>query len=321
MHVLQPTTLEKRTHQITWGVCILVLCFFLFFNLSKHEPGLARVSPYGEDPYDAVGSFGIQLSAAAALISLMRVLRPRQGGVVSREALTLILKGNNVALVSMLVTLAADGMAMVRYLNRWTGSGTGWILAAGWAGLALAGGLALWGMLRLGRPLKQARETGAWIRVAAVWAAALLALGFYPEAWRETTAGAILTALAGMLLLFFQSVTLAWFLWPGGKTPAFETFLDDLTALYHYMKLRLQGVPLIKKFQLPRRLNPRRHPWLLVILLALGAGLALLAAEGLGEGLPKPEAMLLVAGVYVGIEGAGVLLGYVLFNRYLGIFG
>ncbi len=41
--------------------------------------------------------------------------------------------------------------------------------------------------------------------------------------------------------------------------------------------------------------------------------------EVLGEGAPNRSIILLMLTVFIGIEGAGVLLGYVLFRQFLGI--
>ena len=68
-------------------------------------------------------------------------------------------------------------------------------------------------------------------------------------------------------------------------------------------------------------LNPRRHPWNLVILLALGMGILLAAAEALGEGLSSNWRLArLVLSVFVSMEGLAVATGYLLLGNYLGIY-
>ena len=57
-------------------VFFLTIFFWAFFDNSKNLPALAVINPFAEDPYDAVGSFGIQLSLFAALLSLLRAFRP-----------------------------------------------------------------------------------------------------------------------------------------------------------------------------------------------------------------------------------------------------
>ncbi len=59
----------------------------------------------------------------------------------------------------------------------------------------------------------------------------------------------------------------------------------------------------------------------MVILTAVALGLLLVTVEAFAEGMsPNLGRALLVVGVYVGLEGAGVALGYILFGKYLGIF-
>jgi hypothetical protein len=107
--------------------------------------------------------------------------------------------------------------------------------------------------------------------------------------------------------------------------------LDDLLALYHWLKTHANFAGFL--FSGPEKLanifwirallnwlNPRKHVWNLVILVALGMGIALVMAEFLSEGAPQQSVMLIVLIVFIGIEGAGVLLGYVLFKQFLGLF-
>jgi hypothetical protein len=58
--------------------------FVVFFFASKHRFG--EVNPFAEDPYDAVGSFGIQLAAVAALAAWLRVVRPYPRPGAPRQA-------------------------------------------------------------------------------------------------------------------------------------------------------------------------------------------------------------------------------------------
>jgi hypothetical protein len=52
--------------------------FYLFFQTSKHNPALSSVNAFADDPYDAVGSFGVQFALFTALLSLVRAFRPYQ---------------------------------------------------------------------------------------------------------------------------------------------------------------------------------------------------------------------------------------------------
>ena len=65
----------------------------------------------------------------------------------------------------------------------------------------------------------------------------------------------------------------------------------------------------------------RAHPQACVAIVALSGGLGLFAIEALGEGLPATfSKTLLLLGVIVGIEAAGITIGYALLGRQLGLW-
>jgi hypothetical protein len=308
--------------------CLLAVLFWIFFDVSKHDPALAQANVFAEDPYDAVGSFGIQLAMLSALISFVRIVRPYPKGIAVGH-LTLILRGNAVALLSIVVTLTADMIAMLRYLSEWTGSTAGWQLALAAAGLMALTAWAGWLVIRLGQSLKLPEGERAWGKSIAVCLAGFLVLAVYPEAWRQRVPGPILTALVGMVLLFVLSSAIAQLIFPQYDRP-YEDVLDDFSALYQWLQAHAhfaRGLFMwIERFAaiwwvraVANWLNPRKHTWNLAILAALGMGVALVLAEAIGEGAPDRSRILLVLTVFIGIEGAGVLLGYILFRQYLGI--
>jgi len=70
-----------------------------------------------------------------------------------------------------------------------------------------------------------------------------------------------------------------------------------------------------------RWLNPRKHPWRIALLLGVFMGIALLLSAMSGEGGPPQLGKLaMVAAVFIGAEYGGVLLGYTLFAKPLGLF-
>src|SRR5512141_816551 len=90
---------------ISFVVFLLTIFFVTFFDNSKNIPLLAVVNPFAEDPYDAVGSFGIQLAFFAALLSLIRAFRPYATKEFPSNQPLLILRGEIVALLAISVTL------------------------------------------------------------------------------------------------------------------------------------------------------------------------------------------------------------------------
>jgi hypothetical protein len=325
----RPSPIVRHVKLATLSTGLLAVLFLIFFNTSKHDPALAQANVFIDDPYDAVGSFGVQLGLLAALLSCLRTFRPYPQGILLGH-LSLILRGDAVALLSVVVTLAADGVAMLRYLPAWTGSAAGWRLALLAGGLFAFTALAELIVIELGRRLGLLSGRHPWLPSIAVCLAGLTALALYPPVWRESAPGGIFTALVGMALLFvLVAVTVRLVFPPGGETAG--DLIEDLSALYQWAKAHAGPAgfvfPLIERAvanpplrAIIRWLDPRQHAWNLVILAGLGMGLVLVTMEMLAEGAPNRSLILLVLAVFMGIEGAGALLGYALFRQYLGIF-
>jgi hypothetical protein len=329
MFVNDKTVLRLRfTAGVVFGLALL---FFAFFNVSKHSFG--DVNPFGDDPYDAVGSFGIQLTMLAALLGLLRALRPASAGEISTSRVQLVLRACGLALLSLVVTLAADGIALARYPALWIGSPAGQQLVYLTGGLALlavlAGALVFYTAGGLARPVGW--NGRRWIVALAICALGALALALYPAEWRQGVAGVIATAAMGMLMFFIGCWVLARAIFPV-LDGAYEDVLDDLAAVVGWLKEHIRparGLFNCLEGLAGRRwvraatgwLNPRRHAWNFVLPAALLMGVALMLTEALGEGLaPQLNTVVLVAGVYIGLECAGVLLGYGLLGRFLGLF-
>jgi hypothetical protein len=312
--------------------CLLVGVFWIFFDASKHNDLFMKANVFLEDPYDAVGSFGVQLAALGALLSFVRLLRPYPQGITC-DALRRIIRGEAVALCAVSVTLSADGLAMLRYLHGWIGLSAGWLLVGSASALLAVTALAGRRLYQLGRTLKIYSSRSSWQRTLLVCLAGTLVLMFYPEGWRQSVPGGVFTALVGMAILFILTASIVKSAFPPCGEQS-EDFLDDLYALYEWVKAHANSAGSI--FRSGERvslalakiawisgcinwLNLRKHAWNLVILVGLGMGLALFAAEAAAEGAPKASAILMVVSVYTGIETSGVLLGYALFKQYLWI--
>jgi hypothetical protein len=324
-----PMRAPKINTLIVFGLSIL---FLFFFQYCKHAPGLGDVNPFGEDPYDAVGSFGIQLALLAGLLMFVRIFRPYpQTGMLPGQ-FRLALRAGAVTLLSVAVTLAADAIGLARSIVTNGVSPVAWSLAGLVGGMALLTLAVSWFFARSARGLVAPSASRKWGRVAGVLALFLLILAFYPLAWRDSgIPGALITALTGMALLFVTVWALAAAIFPGAEVD-YEDVFDDLAAMYDWLQKKLRfatglfnwlekitALPPVRKIF--GWLNPRRHRWKLVLLAAAGMGASLVLVEALAEGLsPNLGLVLMVFSVYIGIEGAGVALGYGLLGRSLGIF-
>lgn len=326
--------MDKRlTHQFrafSLGILVLAVLFFVFFDRAKHVPMLEAVNPFNVDPYDAVGSFGVLLGLFTALLTLLRAFRPYAGGGISASGIGSILRGAVVVISSVAVTLVADSIAVLRHVPETLGSPGGRTLIGLIVALAIVNA---WGgrWLRIRMyDLPRSHDVGPWWRPILMFAASAVILATYPPEWGEGIAGGILTALLGMLILFAAVWALTTVIFPASEA-ATEDVIDDLAAIYNRLKGRLgflagrfraverfAGHPMLKS--LVGWLNPRRHPWNGVTVGGVLLGLALAAAEALGEGIsPQAGRFVLVGSVFVVIATSGVLVGYGLLGRFLGL--
>ena len=319
----------KASALFIFGLSIL---FYFFFDYCKHAPGIGVSNPFAEDPYDAVGSFGIQLAFLSALLMLVCVFRPYPQKEAAPCQVLLTLRAGLAALLSVAITLAADGIGLARAVV------TSGIFPAVGSLAGLGGGMALltlasgWVFARAARGQDVPSAPRRWGRAVIVSALAIVILAFYPLAWRNSgVPGGVFTALTGMILLFVTAWAITTAVFPAIEFE-YEDIFDDLTAIFQGWKMRAgrltallawmektAGLPPVRKFF--GWFSPRKHRWSLVVLAAVVIGVSLVLVEALVEGLsPNLGRVLLVIIVYVGIEGAGVALGYALLGKYLGIY-
>jgi hypothetical protein len=326
----------RRFKLITLAVFLLSLLFYCFFAASKQISSLANANPFVDDPYDAVGSFGIQLAFGAALISVLRVLRPYPSHQIPAQQYPLIVRTDALSQPSATVTLAADAIALARFPQVWTPFFLGRLLAGLVGGLFLLATLAGWGLARIARAASLRAENRRIVLPAAlIPVAGALILAFYPESWRASVPGGISTALVGMLLLMIPTAALSR-LWTVQVSEHFEDLFDDVAAVWKavtgWLRVKVRWLaPLLARLDrifashpilaIVGWLNPHRHParfgWSVSVVLGIGSVIGF----GIGEGLPSGlSRMLLVGSVYFSLELAGVITAYVLFGRFLGLY-
>lgn len=321
----------KVSALLTVGLAFL---FFLFFETCKHAPALSLVNVFTEDPYDSVGSFGVQLATFLALIAALRAFRPYPSEKIRDCQLLLFARAAYFSCLAIAVTLGADLIAMFRHPSLWAGVQAGHLLAGLLGAMVLLTAFVFWsiarstGMLTLCSPLQR------WIKTSAFSLAGILLLFFYPEQLRQGIPGALLTIVVGMIFLFGLVWALGTAITPS-LDPHFEDVIDDLVIAYQWEKARIKpsspllaldvalekllALPLVRSILL--WLNPRSHPWNIVILLGILMGMALLFAELRGEGgSPQPGRLSMVAAIFICVELGGVLLGYAMLAKPLGLF-
>ena len=312
----------------------LAILFFLFFEICKHAPIFSQVDVFTEDPYDSVGSFGIQLAPFMALLALLRAFRPYPSEKTRDRQLVLFARTAYFSCLAVAVTLGADMIAMIRHPSLWIGVEGGYLLAALLAGMILLTALVFWAISYATRPLPLHSPLQRWIKASTFSLAGILLLALYPEELRQSIHGEILTIAVGIIFLFGLVWALGTAISPS-LDPPFEDVIDDLVITYQWQKAHANpSNPLLALDSILEKLltlsllrsilhwlNPRRHPWNLVILLGVLMGIALLLADMSGEGGPSQLGRLaLVATIFIGVEFGGVLLGYALLAKPIGLF-
>jgi hypothetical protein len=321
--------------QLKMGALItftLAILFYLFFQICKQNPALSQVNPFAEDPYDAVGSFSVQLALFTALLSLIRAFRPYQPGKASDSQELLLLRAAYISCLSIAVTLVADVVAMIRHLPLWTGEAAGRMLAILVGGMALLTVLVAWLLYRTMRRRPQPSAQHLWPRAIAISLMSILLLALYPESWRQSIPGALFTVFVGIAFLFLPVWAIGMALSPSPET-FFEDFIDDLVSIYRWLKVHVGPFALffslfekILNWSLVRLvllwLNPRKHTWNLPLLVGIVMGTLLLLAEvfAQGGGSYQVGQLAKIAAIFLSIECAGVLLGYSLLAKPLGLF-
>ncbi len=270
------------------AVC-LAIGFLFFFQFTKHDPVISAIMPFGNDPYDAVGSFGIIIAGVLSILSVMRAFHrtrtERQKMLIARTQVT-------VAAV-VVVTLVGDSIAMVRHIPMWLGHAGATKLLVLMAGMLVCA-LLLSLVIRFSiRDIPLAARSWKKAMIISIIAIAVLAL--YPESVIQTTVGELCTLLAGILLLFI----------PLSELP---------TAFIPF------NVELPEADETPRRMGAWKE-WGAMALLGLGVGMALLVGEWSGEGAPgTPALKILIASIFILAPIVGILIAYYSLRKPLALF-
>ena len=112
--------MPKRLRINSLIVFVLALLFAFFFDFTKHNPLFAPLNPFAEDPYDAIGSFSFQAILFLGALSLFRAFRPYRKAQPSDEQKLFLVRTQVTIILSILVTLLGDLIAMVRHVSIWS---------------------------------------------------------------------------------------------------------------------------------------------------------------------------------------------------------
>ncbi len=272
------------------AVCLGII-FVLFFQFTKHDPVLAAILPFGNDPYDAVGSFGTIIAMLLSMLAVIRVLRRKR----TDQQNMLLARTQFTVAAAVLVTLVTDSVAMVRHIPMWmnrAGAAELVMLMGGMIALALC--LAL--VIRFSVRDMPLAVTGSWKKAAAISIVAIAVLALYPESLIQSTVGELCTLLAGILLLFVPLSVLP---------PVFIPFDITPSAAGSHQQRQMRAW----------------MQWGAIALLGLCMGIVLLLGEWNGEGAPLPLPLkIMVASIFIGASIIGLLIAYACLRKPLGLF-
>jgi len=68
---------RQKLHSIV--ILGVAAAFQWFFMFTKHDPDLRAIIPFGDDPYDALGSFATIVNILLCLLLLWRSFHPMRG--------------------------------------------------------------------------------------------------------------------------------------------------------------------------------------------------------------------------------------------------
>jgi hypothetical protein len=278
---------------VIFGFACVFLWAFMFF---KHNPRLRNAIPFGEDPYDAIGSFGVIAAVLIAMESLFRAFRPYGKDRASHSQKLFLIRSQQAVVLAAFITFGADAIAMVRHPAMWAGTAAASRLAGLLAGVVIVAVAVQW-MVRTGREGVSKAESRGGKRAATTILLAVLILALYPERWMGNTATHLLTIVVGDCILF-----------------------GTMRVLLAVLVPEQEGGQPCGMAARSTRWPSGTQRWGIAVILGATIGLcAFLAEMRDGAGVLPPERLKFVACVFVGLGLSGLLIAYAFLAQPLGL--
>lgn len=273
------------------AVCFLAALFYCLFMFAKHNAYLASMIPFGDDPYDSVGSFACVVGALLALVALARAYLPYRSGP-DRWQLVYLVRSQLAVVLAVFLTVAADATAMARYPEQWYPGFWNFAVVAVVAGMAIAAT----SIFLLMRPLLPPKTDG----------------------WRQRRMRALLLTLGGMAALAACPKSML-------RSMAPHLFAIILGAAVLFASMRMWLVALVpdegreENAERPESSRGVWQRWAGVMVLGGLVGLSAFVGELTERGPAIPmRRLLFVEAVFAGIGLSGILLAYLFLGEPLG---
>jgi hypothetical protein len=270
-------------------IICLAVAFLMFFQFTKHNPMLAVIIPFGNDPYDAVGSIGVIIAGLLAVLAFIRafykILEERRRIIIARTQFSVI--------AVIFVTLIVDSVAMVRHIPMWFGQPGAEELLALMIGIFI---LAMLLSFAIRYSVHEIRlDKSSWKKFLIISIIGIAVLVIYPEFIIQSIIGELFTLLVGILILFFLISALP------------EAFIPFNIKSFDSTKTQ------------PRQIHIQKE-LVAVVLFGIGIGIAILIGEWSGEGAPAPEHRILLASIFIGMPLISLLIAYYCLRKPLALF-
>ena len=286
-----PQTL-KRNAVIIFGLASL---FYWSFMFAKHDPALRDVIPFGDDPYDAVGSFGVIVGMLIALLSLVRAFRPYREAPSTARRVYLI-RSQEAVVLAVFITVASDVVAMVRHPSMWVGAASRDRLIALVGGMAIVA-VAVQLFIRASQKNLLERNARDWKAAASATLLAIVVLAAYPEELIHHTATHLLTVVAAVIVLF-----------------------APMRLLLNALVPQSSDEGRTEKMQLRGQFSNAGQRWGIAAVVGALIGVCAFVGEvAEGSGAVSMNRLVLVASVFTGLGLAGFLLAYAFLREPLGL--
>lgn len=281
---------QKRNALIIVGLAAL---FHGFFMLTKHSPAFRNLIPFGNDPYDAVGSFADIAGVLIALLCVVRAFRPYRNHPPTWAQQFYLVRAQMAVVLAVFVTLMTDATAMVRHPSAWMHAASRIELLTLLASMA-AITIAVGALVRFSLEGSTNTTPSNWMRATLVLLVSMFVLAIYPESLIANTTMHLVTVVIGDLLLFGPLAALLVALVPVGRPSVAKVSETAQGGVYG---------------------------WILVTLIGLTIGTLLFVAEITDGGGPIPRfgRLVIIACVYAGLTIVGLLIAYVFLSGPLGL--
>ncbi|ACO32377.1 MULTISPECIES: hypothetical protein [Acidobacterium] len=279
-------------------VCGLVALLWWVFEFAKHARALAGVVPFGDDPYDAVGSYAVMAAGGLAVIALLRAFRPyRDEGRPSRRDEMYLIRTQIAVCFVMLVNLASDGVALLRHPELWLHARSRALLLTLLLGSGCMALTVLW-LVRCSQERRVSTLALLQSRGFLALVAGMIFLGVYPEHWIHIMWVHLATVLLGAVIVCLPVGWLVESLVP-------DVGDQDEAADHGWL---------------------RRYAWPLALLAGLTFGVMAFVSEATesGGGARVQHAsslvkVMMVASVFIALGAGGLLIAYRLLRKPLGL--